>query len=52
MGIARNVMVIPARKTIQADAKDEQQKLRVGAYVRVSTEDEEQASSYQAQIQY
>ena len=53
MAIARNVMVIPAR--IGARKKSDSKanpKLRVAAYCRVSTESEEQASSYDAQIEH
>lgn len=48
----RNVTVIPARKRIGNSAKAEElPKLRVAAYCRVSTDSEEQATSYEAQIQ-
>ena len=49
----RNVTVIPARKRIGNSAKaGELPKLRVAAYCRVSTDSEEQATSYEAQIEH
>ena len=49
----RNVTVIPARKRIGSSAKAEElPKLRVAAYCRVSTDSEEQATSYEAQIEH
>ena len=49
----RNVTVIPARKRIGNNAKAEElPKLRVAAYCRVSTDSEEQATSYEAQIEH
>lgn len=51
--ITRNVTVIPARKRIGNSAKAEElPKLRVAAYCRVSTDSEEQATSYEAQIEH
>ena len=49
-----NVMVIPARRQIgSADRKQEETpKLRVAAYCRVSTDSDEQALSYEAQIEH
>ena len=48
-----NVMVIPARRqvgnTVRQDTKP---KLRVAAYCRVSTDSDEQATSYEAQIEH
>lgn len=49
-----NVMVIPARRQVgntvrQQDAKP---KLRVAAYCRVSTDSDEQATSYDAQVEH
>src|SRR5690625_2040752 len=44
-------MVIPARKRVGSTAAKEQiKKLRVAAYCRVSTETEEQNSSYEVQV--
>ena len=47
MAMAQNITVIPARRTIGTQKKAEKvQKTRVAAYCRVSTEFEEQESSY------
>ena len=46
-----NVRIIPA-KPITAENRDKYHQLRVAAYCRVSTEMEEQQSSYQVQISY
>ena len=47
------VTEIPAKKQVGSLAKKkETRKLRVAAYCRVSTDYEEQASSYQMQIQH
>lgn len=45
------VIVIPAKPEL-AQAEPAKRQLRVAAYCRVSTEEEEQASSYEAQCQY
>ena len=48
-----NVTVIPARYHVARQEKDEDKpKLRVAAYCRVSTDSEEQATSYEAQIEH
>ena len=48
-----NVITIPAKpQKGNAAAKTEIKKLRVAAYCRVSTDNEEQASSYESQIQH
>ena len=48
-----NVTVIPARYHAARQEKDEDKpKLRVAAYCRVSTDSEEQATSYEAQIEH
>ncbi len=48
-----NVTVIPARYRALGQKKDEDKpKLRVAAYCRVSTDSEEQATSYEAQIEH
>lgn len=48
-----NVTLIPARMCRrQAIEKEEVPKLKVAAYCRVSTESEEQASSYEAQVEH
>jgi site-specific DNA recombinase len=44
--------VLPARKHARKDSDEEKPKLRVAAYCRVSTDSEEQASSYEAQIEH
>ena len=46
-----NVMVIPARRQVgNAVNQSEQKKLRVAAYCRVSTDSEEQETSYESQV--
>ncbi|HUM85225.1 MAG TPA: recombinase family protein, partial [Lachnospiraceae bacterium] len=46
-----NVMVIPARRQVgNSVKKSEQPKLRVAAYCRVSTDSDEQETSYDAQV--
>lgn len=48
-----NVMVIPAKRQIGNNIKKaEKPKLRVAAYCRVSTDSDEQATSYEAQIEH
>ena len=47
-----NVQMIPATKKVTADNTDKYHQLRVAAYCRVSTEQEEQQNSYQVQIDY
>ncbi len=48
-----NVTYIPAKKQIGSTAKPQEiKKLRVAAYARVSTDREEQLTSYEAQISY
>lgn len=53
MAASKNITMIPARKrvgsTVRGDAKP---KLRVAAYCRVSTDSEEQASSYEKQVEH
>ena len=44
--------MIPATKKTSADTTDKYHQLRVAAYCRVSTEQEEQQNSYQVQIDY
>lgn len=52
MALARNVTVIPARRrTRNVDAEDKK-KLKVAAYCRVSTDSEEQATSYEVQVEH
>lgn len=53
MALAQNITVIPARRTIGTQKKTEKaQKTRVAAYCRVSTEFEEQESSYEVQVEH
>jgi len=48
-----NITVIPARsQTRRKNVNDEKPKLRVAAYCRVSTDSDEQATSYEAQVQH
>lgn len=48
-GPQKEVQIIPAKKDLITDA--EKKKLRVCAYCRVSTEEDNQASSYELQVQ-
>lgn len=52
--MARNITVIPARQISSADENMSQnvRKLRVAAYCRVSTAQEEQLLSYENQVNY
>ena len=51
--LAQNVTVIPARKRAGSQKTAAQvQKTRVAAYCRVSTDSEEQETSYEAQVQH
>lgn len=51
--LAKNVMVIPAKKTIGTQKVVQAvQKTRVAAYCRVSTDNEEQESSYEVQVEH
>jgi site-specific DNA recombinase len=52
MAVSKNVTVIPARKHTRKSKDEEKPKLRVAAYCRVSTDSEEQATSYEAQIEH
>lgn len=49
-----NVMVIPAKRQVGNTARqqDTKPKLRVAAYCRVSTDSDEQATSYEAQVEH
>ena len=47
-----NVTVISGTRTTEANGKNKYQQLRVAAYCRVSTAQEEQLNSYQVQIDY
>ena len=51
MAMAQNITFIPAVKTVGTQKPAEKkQKVRVAAYCRVSTESEEQESSYETQV--
>ena len=51
--LAQNVTVIPARRRVGSQrAAAQVQKIRVAAYCRVSTESEEQETSYEAQVSH
>ena len=50
--LERRVRVIPAAKTTIAEKSSGQNKQRVAAYCRVSTDSEEQLNSYKAQKEY
>lgn len=51
--MARSVTVIPAVKRVGNNVKKhEKPKLRVAAYCRVSTDSDEQATSYEAQVEH
>lgn len=53
MAMAQNITVIPARRTVGTQrSAGVKQKTRVAAYCRVSTEYEEQESSYEVQVQH
>ena len=52
MAVSKNVTVIPARKHTRKSKDEEKPKLRVAAYCRVSTDSEEQATSYETQIEH
>lgn len=52
MAVNKNVTVIPARKHTRKSEDEEKPKLRVAAYCRVSTDSEEQATSYETQIEH
>ena len=47
-------MVIPAKRQVGNTARqqDTKPKLRVAAYCRVSTDSDEQATSYEAQVEH
>ena len=53
ISLAQNVTFIPAKKIIGTQkTTDKVQKTRVAAYCRVSTDSDEQESSYETQIQH
>ena len=48
----RNVTIIPARTYLHRNHTEEKPKCRVAAYCRVSTDNDEQATSYETQIEH
>ena len=50
--MAKTVRVIPAKPKAELAKEQQKGRLRVAAYCRVSTDDEEQLTSYQNQIEY
>lgn len=51
--MAKNITVIPARRQVGNTVnKEEKPKLRVAAYCRVSTDSDEQATSYETQMEH
>lgn len=51
--MAKNITVIPARRKVGNTVnKEEKPKLRVAAYCRVSTDSDEQATSYETQMEH
>lgn len=53
METSKSVTFIPAKKRMGNTATEEERpKLRVAAYCRVSTDSEEQASSYEVQVEH
>jgi len=52
MQMEKTISVIPAMPKAVLDQRNRPQKLRVAAYGRVSTLQEEQQSNYEAQISY
>ena len=52
ISLANKVTVIPAKKIIGSQKPTEVQKKKVAAYCRVSTDSEEQETSYDMQIEH
>lgn len=51
--MSKNITVIPARRRVGNTVnKEEKPKLKVAAYCRVSTDSDEQATSYEAQVEH
>ena len=51
--MGNSVMVIPARRQLANSGRQEEKpKLRVAAYCRVSTDSDEQATSYETQVEH
>ena len=52
-GLAENVTILMPKKKVGSQAASaEKRKLRVAAYARVSTDNEEQEGSYEIQVEY
>ena len=49
---AKKISMIPAKVQYDRNVKLSEKKMKVAAYCRVSTELEEQDSSYEAQVEY
>lgn len=52
MSLARSASVIPARRRTRNVDAEKKEKLKVAAYCRVSTDSEEQATSYEVQVEH
>ena len=53
MEATKNITVIPARRRVGNTVnKEVKPKLKVAAYCRVSTDSDEQATSYEAQVEH
>ena len=52
IAVKKKISMIPAKAQYDRDIKLTEKKLRVAAYCRVSTELEQQESSYEAQVEY
>lgn len=51
--MSKNITVIPARRRVGNTVnREEKPKLKVAAYCRVSTDSDEQATSYDAQVEH
>ena len=50
--MAREIVHIPAKKEMQNRAAGSSRKIRVAAYCRVSTEQDEQLNSFENQVTY
>lgn len=51
--MGKTITMIPAKRRVGSTVKEEERpKLRVAAYCRVSTDSDEQATSYDAQVEH
>ena len=50
--VKKNISVIPANPEYSRDTRAQYKRLRVAAYCRVSTLQEQQETSYEAQVNY